>query len=810
MDKQQYNFYTQNRPIKEAFIVNHESPDAKKQIDKIIEYNQYIWGGGYNQIILRNAKAIGDDWFNLLKAFDPDIIKTFEELPESIENQINFNLTPCYIEKIENHGLRTKGLLRFPTKENIYNNKLVLFKYLPKQGEENDNLRTFIQYNFGIFQDLQWQNHSIKDIEKKEIIDISNVDELSTVLEKQADYAYLSYTTYFSQIYLFAHHHIQEPENRNYQTLLTIFVGDKIEDIANYWNHTLLEENWRRDFYHKLFLPIDLIKNDKFMKSLYKWLNIHSDYAGNQHYTKLKFVSYSLTEQELEEISTMLNKYIHTSIEKRDSLIIPKFRQNFLARIPSLEKSQFEGSFPEPTQPVELHSVTNNNSIICTKKPSNEYGNTSDNFMTDIYIQINNTCENDYCLLKLPSRKDIAKDICTTGYTRVNSNNQISILRQQGNPSLSLSMPNENELFTKLLRDNNYNSTEKIIHKIKISDKGQYLKGFLELFSSIKNAEYFISNDYWDKVFKILSGFANNSEENVTENIKTKLSKHIQEIGNSFLETEEGIEFLSSTLAHAAKSFNSNDKGILYRTFLNKAKDEWKEYKKTDNYKERMTNDIEIEFSEEDLTDELNELIEKGILLLGISPKCPKCGTKKWYSINDIKQKTKCAGCNSENIVNLEEKWTYKLNTIIEAGYKNDIIPVILALNEIYSRDRKSFLYVPSINIYLKGNSTVFTDLDIACIRDGKFIIGEVKKHQKNFKPSDFDKLITVAKIIKPDIVIISSLDMTQAKGPNITINNGLKKSRQELRPLGVKVEPIIYYEFPIKKENNFIDYIEK
>jgi len=51
------------------------------------------------------------------------------------------------------------------------------------------------------------------------------------------------------------------------------------------------------------------------------------------------------------------------------------------------------------------------------------------------------------------------------------------------------------------------------------------------------------------------------------------------------------------------------------------------------------------------------------------------------------------------------------------------------------------------------------TDADIACIQDGRFIMGEIKQSQSQFTLSQMTTLAEVAEIVEADILLFSSLD---------------------------------------------------
>jgi len=104
-------------------------------------------------------------------------------------------------------------------------------------------------------------------------------------------------------------------------------------------------------------------------------------------------------------------------------------------------------------------------------------------------------------------------------------------------------------------------------------------------------------------------------------------------------------------------------------------------------------------------------------------------------------------------------------------------------LGSLFRDARNYFDFMPPVDIYKKKKH--LTDLDICCVIDGKFIIGEVKAQQDLFHPSDFQKITAIAKEIHPDKVVFSSLDKTIPQRRK----DDVERVKAELAPFGIEVE---------------------
>lgn len=117
---------------------------------------------------------------------------------------------------------------------------------------------------------------------------------------------------------------------------------------------------------------------------------------------------------------------------------------------------------------------------------------------------------------------------------------------------------------------------------------------------------------------------------------------------------------------------------------------------------------------------------------------------------------------------------------------------------------RSSFMFMPSIDLFTRSKEKEenhYGQVDLLCIKDGQFIIGEIKQSVGLFDANDFEKMSSLAKLIKPDLILFSSMD----EKPNKMVEENIAKLKSELVPLEVDVQwfPInywVFYDFPLDK----------
>lgn len=155
----------------------------------------------------------------------------------------------------------------------------------------------------------------------------------------------------------------------------------------------------------------------------------------------------------------------------------------------------------------------------------------------------------------------------------------------------------------------------------------------------------------------------------------------------------------------------------------------------------------------------LSDFLSDGIFLQGIEIMCDYCGSRFFYNLDEIKQKVVCKGCKSSNDISAESNWTYKLNELLRKAFAfHGVFPLVWILGELLHKSRDSFIFLPCITLH-KDYKTGFAyaELDLACIIDGQFLIGEVKSSSKGFSESEIQKFSDVCIQISPHKAIIAA-----------------------------------------------------
>ena len=116
---------------------------------------------------------------------------------------------------------------------------------------------------------------------------------------------------------------------------------------------------------------------------------------------------------------------------------------------------------------------------------------------------------------------------------------------------------------------------------------------------------------------------------------------------------------------------------------------------------------------------------------------CSRCNNTDWYSISEISDSFKCKRCSNMQLflkdnwklkgLPPEPKWHFKLDEVLFQGLKNNMHVTVLTLNKLLQGCKRSFIYIPEIEISYNNDVKSKKELDICCLCDGKIILGECK-----------------------------------------------------------------------------------
>lgn len=799
-----YSIYIHHRPFRIAFLINPEL--GIDWVDRIIAYNRGKWGGKFNPVIFTDGIDIADDWWKLLRGYDPDIICSTVVLSEELKKKIHIFLSPLRVEEINpaNDYIRIDDypISILPTGKNIAQvgapffddkNNLILFEV---DASTPEIIKSFLDRNFGLLEQGQMMPYQIKKALETSQVKRYKVTDENSLNEALLDLGEWRTKAVFPAQVCALPNSLKESARPYSDEKFEIIIGDSVDEIAHFWNRTLAMGTWLRTYYTQIWLPKQLAESKVLQPGLGKFINHFVGGTGNDH--GAHFVSFSLPEDEIQKISNLFNGVIWH----------PRFSTHLTQHpMPDYES---RGSNFFLRQGLDFHRAHSNEEYLVLDEPDVEQGVMGGEYwFTDLYIQYRperskNIIGRDYWW-QLPKRNSILRDLSFFNKAaRINEFGMFSILMSRktsihpDDNTLIIKIPDDRSVFHALLCGEGFNCTDREegkrflsrpFYHMQRSDKGMYLSGVLGLFPDMLNAHRLFEERYWRDVFERMSNQNPTKDENIHKELINKLTKKIKS-GMDFQNSDKAKEWLAHNVINIAKKYSRDEIDLNYITLRDLAMNETNEYNK-------HPSGHAIEFNENDFKDKLSNLVSLGILLLGIKPRCHRCGYRIWYRIDDTLQEIKCRGCGYEFSIPAEPVWFYRINSLMRAAVSlHGTVPLLMTLGQIMGDARSSAMFISSTELIKKdeGKETIYAELDLVCIKDGKFVIGEVKQSINLFDANDFRRMSDIAKLIHPDTIIFSSMN----KEPNSLVKENIEKLKAELAYLEINVEwyPINYWVF--------------
>jgi hypothetical protein len=149
--------------------------------------------------------------------------------------------------------------------------------------------------------------------------------------------------------------------------------------------------------------------------------------------------------------------------------------------------------------------------------------------------------------------------------------------------------------------------------------------------------------------------------------------------------------------------------------------------------------------------------------------RCLRCGSNRWYSLTELKDRMSCKGCNNEIVPNIDSKVYYKLSDVLINNVLSDqtrnvkqhdgnyvVLNALLHLKKSGWGEGTSFLWSPPLNYITKGKHKMISDIDIVVILNGELILGEAKDDTGEFNNKEIKKLIWIGNNLQPDKVLVA------------------------------------------------------
>jgi len=783
------------RPCKIAFLID-PSNCPSELLDAIFEFNIEHWGGRYNPTIPVINSQISDGYWNLLQLSDPDVIYSYVKIEESLIKEIDKEISPFHFVYHQDHGtsrgmkpayrvtiydqIKTRSFYKMFNERFLYPfTSPVLLVYYNKCKDH------YIQRNFGAIDDSILPNRLPSNVKTLRFVGDYT---FGKILHEVAETRELMTPIQLSVINIDPY----EPEYSPTNEYFTVIVGDNVWDWLYFWNREIILPRGRIPRILQLCVPPSIFDSVELKNSLGKFLERKFWNSGPSHPTVL-FASNEIEEGQLKKLGQEITK-----------------KNNHFCKVQILEENAFPPvkigytDFDLPESVNRFPLIAQHSGFQNVYPPSLEGELSDEKWMLDLKIDYRPerfTYTNITYWWKLPKHLGITSLFIKTANGRITNSGMISIETSGKKEYMELNIPDDFSVLYPYLIDYNVPSYTDDIRKVylekkmktnikkefRISDKGGYTRGVMRMFPSLWHTGEFVDNRYWRKILETLCNISPETKERFIEPIINKIDKIDVKIWKGLVSnSKEAKRWLAERVLKIAREQQVIKAKISFDKLLRILNEEREEFRKMNKRHEEF--DTSEEENKKDLLESLNRLVSSGMFEQGIGVRCYFCGSSFWYSIEELRKEISCKGCQAPIQVSAEAKWVYKLNELLKNVISfHGVFPVIWALGELLHRARDSFVYLPSLGLYKNYEAPFpYAEIDIACILDGKLIIGEIKTSSHEFSKAEIDKFSKTCKEILPQKAIIGAF-----WGKKDYLTKLSKRIEKDLKPFGIEVEAI-------------------
>lgn len=134
----------------------------------------------------------------------------------------------------------------------------------------------------------------------------------------------------------------------------------------------------------------------------------------------------------------------------------------------------------------------------------------------------------------------------------------------------------------------------------------------------------------------------------------------------------------------------------------------------------------------------ISALALKGIFMRGYQLHCPECDLRRWYSLAEVTEKMRCAGCLTTIQLPIDAPFHYRLNELFARGIEQGAIPLLMTARLLTTFASYSYLYMPGVEVTCAGKNV---DIDILATCDGQLVGAECKDFTSGMHQEVIDAL---------------------------------------------------------------------
>ena len=145
-----------------------------------------------------------------------------------------------------------------------------------------------------------------------------------------------------------------------------------------------------------------------------------------------------------------------------------------------------------------------------------------------------------------------------------------------------------------------------------------------------------------------------------------------------------------------------------------------------------------------------------------------------------------CSICDAETDLPVGVPWHFRPNEfLIESLMSHSVLSLVWVLSALRERARMSFLYLGPRCFGFSANYEVAdAEADLMVAVDGDAILCEVKSSWRSFRAVDLEALVSLAKRLRPDQVVLAVMDDSNGR-----FDEYIQTASNALGEVGIKFE---------------------
>lgn len=552
-----------------------------------------------------------------------------------------------------------------------------------------------------------------------------------------------------------------------------LIVGDSFEDRVSCWNAGLLFGDAQNQALKTMRVPACIRLDEVKTNQIANFLRCRNWIGGNGP-SKIVVRSHSLSTEDLQKFIDLLRGITRSNV---DFNVIRSLDDCVPASTNHLYPAY---RFNDPQSEKTETTIRDDSTVVMIPKPLQlGYCSGSHPIFSQgcwfVDLDIDRLNENSRFVNVrekwiLPNRPQLVRQFCTRA--RLLKSGIISVSADINKLEIEVKQPEDRNIFNGVLNsmpnyspsDMRFNTESDPPYKHStLSDKGRYLQGMLGMFGSLSDFESILSNHFWRSQFESMASPALGQQSEVIRILKLRMKA-----ADGILQLKEDEEW--QQLAERIIQISSLLKAPRQKTSYDKLLDAWiKELTNAIDASENfvISRDKILSEAPENLQVALGFLLDRGVFYRGHEWSCRQCSHRNWVSIAEVKDLMSCEVCRQEHQLPIDVALDFRLNEFFATCLREyDTVTVAWALSALRLESKTCFIFVPQTALFRdypenQGNKSD-RELDVCCIVDGQFIIGEVKASADKIAKRDIEDLASVAQILKVDVAILMAFSGTQ------------------------------------------------